>query len=197
MKSTATVAYAVAWRILHNVFTNPSLMMPALLFPLIFFLGFAGGLSRVNDVPGFDYDPGYETFQFGFVLLQTAALGGVFTGFGIARDFERGFVRRLLLAAPRRSGCCSTLRAWKYRASLSSRRTFPSRFAAHRRLQRREVAAHLCGHEAASFLEELVVRGKPSDDAAGREVHEIEPRDEPHLQPGVVVEPRPEVAPQE
>ena len=104
MKSTATVAYAVAWRILHNVFTNPSLLMPALLFPLIFFLGFAGGLSRVDDVPGFDYAPGYETFQFGFVLLQTAALGGVFTGFGIARDFERGFVRRLLLAAPRRSG---------------------------------------------------------------------------------------------
>ena len=54
MKATATVAYAVAWRILHNVFTNPSLLMPALLFPLIFFLGFAGGLSRVDDVPGFD-----------------------------------------------------------------------------------------------------------------------------------------------
>jgi ABC-2 type transport system permease protein len=104
VKATASVAYAVAWRILHNVFTNPSLLMPALLFPLIFFLGFAGGLSRVDDVPGFDYAPGYETFQFGFVLLQTAALGGVFTGFGIARDFERGFVRRLLLAAPRRSG---------------------------------------------------------------------------------------------
>ena len=104
MNATLAVALAVAWRILHNVLTNPSLLMPALLFPLIFFLGFAGGLSRVDDVPGFDYAPGYETFQFGFVLLQSAALGGVFTGFGIARDFERGFVRRLLLAAPRRSG---------------------------------------------------------------------------------------------
>ena len=39
-----------------------------------------------------------------FVLLQSAAFGGVFTGFGIARDFESGFARRLLLAAPRRSG---------------------------------------------------------------------------------------------
>jgi ABC-2 type transport system permease protein len=28
----------------------------------------------------------------------------VFTGFGIARDFESGFARRLLLASPRRSG---------------------------------------------------------------------------------------------
>jgi ABC-2 type transport system permease protein len=30
--------------------------------------------------------------------------GGVFTGFGIARDFESGFARRLLLAAPHRTG---------------------------------------------------------------------------------------------
>jgi ABC-2 type transport system permease protein len=34
-----------------------------------------------------------------FVLLQSAAFGGVFTGFGIARDFESGFARRFLLAA--------------------------------------------------------------------------------------------------
>ncbi|HSL64655.1 MAG TPA: ABC transporter permease [Gaiellaceae bacterium] len=104
MRAIASVALGVAWRIVHNVFTNPALLMPALLFPMIFFLGFAGGLSRVGDVPGFDYGPGYETFQFAFVLLQSAAMGGVFTGFGIARDFERGFMRRLLLAAPRRSG---------------------------------------------------------------------------------------------
>jgi ABC-2 type transport system permease protein len=38
-----------------------------------------------------------------FVLLQSAAFGGVFTGFGIARDFEHGFSRRLMLAAPHRS----------------------------------------------------------------------------------------------
>ena len=36
--------------------------------------------------------------------LQSAAFGGVFTGFGIARDFEDGFARRLLLAAPHRTG---------------------------------------------------------------------------------------------
>jgi len=36
--------------------------------------------------------------------LQSAAFGGVFTGFGIARDFESGFGRRLLLSAPHRTG---------------------------------------------------------------------------------------------
>jgi ABC-2 type transport system permease protein len=97
------VAYAVAWRVLKRAFTNPSFLLPPLMFPLIFFLGFAGGLSRVDQIPGFNYAPGYETFQFAFILLQFAAMSGVFTGFGIAQDFERGFARRLLLAAHRRS----------------------------------------------------------------------------------------------
>jgi ABC-2 type transport system permease protein len=98
------VARGVAWRTLHNVFTNPSLLIPSLVFPLFFFVAFAGGLSRVDNVPGFDFPLGYTAFQFVFVLLQSAAFGGVFTGFGIARDFESGFARRLLLAAPNRTG---------------------------------------------------------------------------------------------
>ena len=98
------VAQGVAWRTLHNVFTNPSLLIPQLVFPLFFFVAFAGGLSRVDDVPGFDFPSGYTAFQFVFVLVQSAVFGGVFTGFGIARDFESGFARRLLLAAPNRNG---------------------------------------------------------------------------------------------
>ena len=101
---TLSVASGVAWRTLHNVFTNPSLLLPSLLFPLFFFTAFAGGLSRLAEAPGFDYPTGYTAFQFVFVLFQSAAFGGVFTGFGIARDFESGFGRRLLLAAPHRSG---------------------------------------------------------------------------------------------
>jgi ABC-type multidrug transport system permease subunit len=99
-----SVALAVAWRVLHNVFTTPSLLLPGLIFPLFFFTAFAGGLSRVDNIPGFDFPPGYTAFQFVFVLLQSAAFGGVFTGFGVARDFEYGFARRLLIAAPNRGG---------------------------------------------------------------------------------------------
>jgi ABC-2 type transport system permease protein len=102
--SVLSVAAGVAWRVLHNVMHNPSLLIPSLAFPLFFFTAFAGGLSRVSDVPGFEFPPGYTAFQFVFVLLQSAAFGGVFTGFGVARDFEHGFARRLLLAAPHRSG---------------------------------------------------------------------------------------------
>src|SRR4029450_10442437 len=61
-------------------------------------------LSQVSQVPGFAFPPGYTAFQFCFVLIQSAAFGGVFTGFGIARDFEFGAPRRLLPAAPNRTG---------------------------------------------------------------------------------------------
>ena len=50
-------------------------------------------------MPGFDYPPGYTAFQF---VLRAASSprrsAGVFTGFGVARDFEIGFGTRLLLA---------------------------------------------------------------------------------------------------
>ncbi len=101
---TRSVALAVAWRSIHNAFTNPAILLPSILFPLFFFVAFAGGLSSVQNAPDFDYPGGYTAFQFGFVCIQAAAFGGVFTGFAIAADFEFGFARRLLLAAPNRGG---------------------------------------------------------------------------------------------
>jgi ABC-2 type transport system permease protein len=98
------VALGLAWRQLTILRKNPSLFVPPMLFPLMNFMAFAGGLSRLRHVPGFNYPGGYTAFQFVFVLLQSAAFGGVFTGFGIARDFEQGFARRLLVAAPSRRG---------------------------------------------------------------------------------------------
>ena len=98
------VVWGVAWRTLKNALTNPQIALPTLAFPLFFFTAFAGGLSQLNKIPGFDFAPGYTAFQFVFVLLQSAAFGGVFTGFGVARDFEGGFAKRLLIAAPYRSG---------------------------------------------------------------------------------------------
>jgi len=101
---TRAVALAVTWRSLHNAFTNPALLLPSVLFPLFFFVAFAGGLSSVQNAPDFDYPGSYTAFQFGFVCIQAAAFGGVFTGFSIAADFEFGFARRRLLAAPNRGG---------------------------------------------------------------------------------------------
>ena len=117
----------VAWRTLKNVLTNPQILLPTMLFPLFFFTAFAGGLSQVVDrCPGFDYPPGYTAFQFVFVLLQSAAFSGVFTGFGVARDFEYGFAKRLMLAAPQRERDRPRLRARRARP-LGDRRARCSR----------------------------------------------------------------------
>jgi ABC-2 type transport system permease protein len=100
--SFRSTALAVAWRSFHNFTHNRTLFVPAMVFPLFFFAAFAGGLSSISKVPNFNFPTGYTAFQFVFVILQSAAFGGVFTGFGIARDFETGVARRFMLAAPRR-----------------------------------------------------------------------------------------------
>jgi ABC-2 type transport system permease protein len=120
-----SVALAVAWRNLHNYFSSPSLVLPGLAFPILFFTAFAGGLSAISRVPGFDYPSGYTAFQYVFVFLQSAAFGGVFTGFSIARDFESGFARRFLLAAPRRTAMIAgyglaALVRWAFTASVTT-----------------------------------------------------------------------------
>jgi ABC-2 type transport system permease protein len=104
MTVTLQVARAVAARNLRHAFKNPALLVPSIAFPLIFLIALAGGLSRISAVPGFGFRSGYTTWTFVFVFLQSAAFGGVFTGFAAAADFESGFARRLLLAAPRRDG---------------------------------------------------------------------------------------------
>jgi len=98
-----SVAGGISGRLLHKLVNNPALFLPPMLMPIFFFVAFAGGLSAIDQAPGFDYPAGYTTFEFGFVLLQAAAFGGVFTGFSIAADFESGFGRRLLLATPNRT----------------------------------------------------------------------------------------------
>jgi ABC-2 type transport system permease protein len=97
------VACAVAARQIYKYFTNPAFLAPAL-FPLFFFVAFAGGLTRVGDIPGFDYAAGYIAFQYVWALMQAVSMGGAFTGFSIAGDFENGFARRLMLAASNRYG---------------------------------------------------------------------------------------------
>ena len=102
-RTLLSVAGAVAWRQVYRATTNPALFLPSL-FPVFFFVAFAGGLSRIGQVPGFSFPAGYTAFQYVWVLLQAVTFGGAFTGFAIAGDFESGFARRLFLAAHNRGG---------------------------------------------------------------------------------------------
>jgi ABC-2 type transport system permease protein len=98
------VAWAIAWRGTHTYTRRPDLFIPSLVFPLVFFASFAGGLSALGSIPGFSFPAGYTAFQFVFVMLQSAMFSGLFTGFTVAFDFESGFARRLMLAAGDRRG---------------------------------------------------------------------------------------------
>jgi ABC-2 type transport system permease protein len=104
MRRFLDVALALGHRNIHNWLISPALLIPSVAFPLFFLVAFAGGLSSVADAPAFEYAPGYTAFQFVFIVLQASAFVGVFTGIAIAADFESGFGRRLLLAAPNRLG---------------------------------------------------------------------------------------------
>ena len=97
MRRFVYVTRGVAWRSIHNTLVNPAILVPSIVFPLFFLVAFAGGLSRVSDVPNFHYKPGYTSFQFVFVFLQSAAFGGVFTGL-------RRRTRLRVRVSP--AGCC-------------------------------------------------------------------------------------------
>jgi ABC-2 type transport system permease protein len=99
-----TVTRAVARRNLGSYLRRPELLLPSLLFPLVFFASFAGGLSALGHLPAFHYAPGYTTFQDGFIFCQTALFSGLFTAFSLAYDLETGFARRLFLASANRTG---------------------------------------------------------------------------------------------
>jgi ABC-2 type transport system permease protein len=77
-----------------------------MVMPLMFFATFAGGFGSLARSSGFaeNFSADYTSFQFVFVWLQGSAFQGMFSGFGIARDYESGFARRLMLAAPDRNG---------------------------------------------------------------------------------------------
>jgi ABC-2 type transport system permease protein len=93
------VAFAVAWRSIHNFLSNPAFLAPAIVFPLFFFIAFAGGLSAIGNVPGFDFPSGYTAFQFVFVLLQSAAVGGGFNRYLLAAANRNGIVAGYAIAA--------------------------------------------------------------------------------------------------
>jgi ABC-2 type transport system permease protein len=97
VRASWLTATGVARRQLRRVAKNPALLLPAVLFPLLLFASFAGGLSALGKSPDFDY-PDYTTFQFVYILVQGGAVAGMQTGLAIAEDFESGFARRMMLA---------------------------------------------------------------------------------------------------
>jgi ABC-2 type transport system permease protein len=103
------VTKGVAYRNVRNFMARPMVSLIPMVMPLMFFATFAGGFSKLGGAQGFKggFSSTYTSFQFVFVWLQGSAFQGMFSGFGVARDYESGFAKRLMLAAPNRYGILS------------------------------------------------------------------------------------------
>jgi ABC-2 type transport system permease protein len=109
MQQFINVTRGVAYRNVRSFISRPFVSLIPMVMPLMFFATFAGGFSKLGQVGGFrgGFSSTYTSFQFVFVWLQGSAFQGMFSGFGVARDYESGFAKRLMLAAPNRYGILS------------------------------------------------------------------------------------------
>ena len=79
------VASGVAWRTLKNVLTTPALVIPSLMFPLLFFIAFAGGLSQVQNTTDALNIKGLE-----FTVQQPLdVLTSYLKGFGVSANYTK------------------------------------------------------------------------------------------------------------
>ena len=98
-----SIARYVAWRNLRLLLRSPSLLVPALLLPLFFFIAFDGALSSLTSLPGFGENKNYTSFQYVFALMQSAGFTGAMGGFAMSEDFETGFMDLLMTTASARA----------------------------------------------------------------------------------------------
>jgi ABC-2 type transport system permease protein len=96
----ATVAALMA-RSKNELVRVPGAAIPGVLAPTIFFLGLNGVFGALTQLRGFEVNS-YESFIIPISMLQGAGYTGAAAGVNLARDYEAGWVDRLLVSpAPR------------------------------------------------------------------------------------------------
>jgi ABC-type multidrug transport system permease subunit len=96
----ATIAALIS-RAKNELLRVPGAAIPGVLAPTIFFLGLNGVFGALTHLRGFNTGS-YESFIVPVSMLQGAGFTGAAAGVNLARDFEQGWVDRLLVSpAPR------------------------------------------------------------------------------------------------
>ena len=96
----ATIAALMA-RAKNELVRVPGAAIPGVLAPTIFFLGLNGVFGALTQLQGFETSS-YESFIVPVSMLQGAGFTGAAAGVNLARDYEGGWVDRLLVSpAPR------------------------------------------------------------------------------------------------
>jgi ABC-2 type transport system permease protein len=96
----ATILALMA-RAKNEIIRVPGAAIPGVLAPTIFFLGLNGVFGALTQLRGFDTNS-YVSFIVPVSMLQGAGFTGAAAGVNLARDYEQGWVDRLLVSpAPR------------------------------------------------------------------------------------------------
>ena len=85
-----TEVLAIARRSTVRTLRQPAVIVPSLLFPMLFFSINANGLDAASRIPGFPTDS-YLDFAFAFPLIQASLFGAITAGADLARDIEAAF----------------------------------------------------------------------------------------------------------
>jgi ABC-type multidrug transport system permease subunit len=93
----ARTTWALMRRGLNEILRVPGGAIPGVLAPTIFMLGLSAVFGAASRLPGFTAED-FRTFIVPVGLLQGAGFTGAATGVNLARDIERGWFDRLLLA---------------------------------------------------------------------------------------------------
>lgn len=92
---------ALMRRGLNEILRVPGGAIPGVLAPTIFMLGLTAAFGEAAELPGFSADD-FRTFIVPVGMLQGAGFSGAATGVNLARDIERGWFDRLMLAPAKR-----------------------------------------------------------------------------------------------
>jgi ABC-2 type transport system permease protein len=94
---------ALSRRAVVNTFRQPTAILPALTFPLLFMALTSAAFERSTNLPGFPEVDSFLQFLIATSIVQGTLFGSVAAGTAMATDIENGFFERLI-AAPSSRG---------------------------------------------------------------------------------------------
>lgn len=87
---------ALARRAVIHTARQPTMILPSILFPLVFLAMSSAALARSTGLPGFPEVDSFTQFAVSATIVQGVLFGAVAAGTDMARDVEGGFFERLV-----------------------------------------------------------------------------------------------------
>jgi ABC-2 type transport system permease protein len=101
--STLDQYVALSRRAVVTTFRQPTAILPAMTFPLLFMALSSAAFERSTNLPGFPEVDSFLQFLVATSIVQGTLFGSVAAGTAMATDIENGFFERLLAAPSSRS----------------------------------------------------------------------------------------------